>query len=301
MIRVLLPLTNLDVQDQFGRTILHWAAEQNAPYALAALLNRTPPSVRDINGDTPLTLALKANNEKAVLMLQETRHFDVDTVDSDGDTPLHNACLHANKYIMKTILNTHININSPNNNAETPLHVACKLNNDTAVQMLREKNADLNVVDYNMRTPLITAAYYNCTEAVMKLFQDSTTDCDPFRFLQDDQLMAENNLVFMQNSINARDSDGNTALHYCSMHQNTELAKFLVIHGAHTTILNNKEETAASIVVSQENGITSEIYVNVFQPLFTIEWPESEITEIFPNLESQTECLFPEFDPTQFD
>ena len=78
-------------------------------------------------------------------MLQETRHFDVDTVDSDGDTPLHNACLHANRYIIKTILNTHININSPNNNAETPIHVACKLNNDTAVQMLREQNAGLNV------------------------------------------------------------------------------------------------------------------------------------------------------------
>jgi hypothetical protein len=46
----------------------------------------------------------------------------------------------------------------------------------------------------------------------MKLFQDSTTDCDPFRFLQEDQMMAENNFVFIQNSINARDLDGNTAL-----------------------------------------------------------------------------------------
>jgi ankyrin repeat protein len=113
-------------------------------------------------------------------------------------------------------------------------------------------------------------------------------------------MMAENNFVFIQNSINARDIDGNTALHYCSIHQNTELAEFLVIHGANTTILNNKEETAASILLNQENGMNSEIYVNVFQPLLTIERPETEITEIFPNLESQTECLFPEFDPTQF-
>ena len=153
---------------------------------------------------------------------------------------------------------------------------------DTAVQMLREQHADLNVVDYNMRTPLITAAYYNCTEAAIKLFQDSTTDCDPFRFLNNDQMMTENNFVFIQNSINARDIDGNTALHYCSMHQNTELAKFLVIHGAHTTILNNKEETAASIVLNQENGMNSEIYVNVFQPLLTIEWPETKITTLPP-------------------
>ena len=63
MIRVILLLTKLGVQDHLGRTILHCAAEQNAPYALAALLNRTLTSVQDVNGDTPLTLALKANNE----------------------------------------------------------------------------------------------------------------------------------------------------------------------------------------------------------------------------------------------
>ena len=130
--------SKLDEQDHLGRTMLHWAVE-NAPYAQAALLNKTPTSVQDVNGDTPLTLALKANNDKAVLMLHETRHFDIDIVDNDGDTPPHNACLHPNKYLIQTILNTHNNINSPNNKVGTPLHVACKSNNDTAVQMLREQ------------------------------------------------------------------------------------------------------------------------------------------------------------------
>lgn len=45
--------------------------------------------MRDINGDTPLTLALKQNNDKAVMMLSETQHFIVDTMDNNGDTPLH--------------------------------------------------------------------------------------------------------------------------------------------------------------------------------------------------------------------
>ena len=196
MIRVLLPLTKLDVRDHLGRTMLHWAVEQNAPCALAALLNRTPTSVQDINGDTLLTLTLKANNEEAVLMLHDTRHFDVDIVDNDVGIPLHNACLHPNQYLIETVLNTNININSPNNNAETPLHMACKLNIDTAVQILRERHADINVVDYNMRTPLITAAYYNSTEAAPKLFQGSTSNCDFFQFLDEDQMMTENDSIF---------------------------------------------------------------------------------------------------------
>jgi hypothetical protein len=44
------------------------------------------------------------------------------------------------------------------------------------------------------------------------------------------------------------------------MHQNTELAKFIVVLGVHTTLLNNKEETAASLLENQENGMTSEIF-----------------------------------------
>ena len=87
----------------------------------------------------------------------------------------------------------------------------------------------------------------------MKPFHGSTSDCDPFQFLDDDQMLADNDFLFKPNRINAKDIDGNTALHYCSMHQNTELAKFLVIHGAQTTILNNREETAASIIENQEN------------------------------------------------
>jgi len=126
--------------------------------------------------------------------------------------------------------------------------------------MLRERRADINVVDSKMRTPLITVAYYHSTAAAMKLFQGSTSDYDPFQFLDDNRMMANNNFIFKQNSINAKDIDGNTALHYCSVHQNTELAKFLVVHDAHTTILNNKEETAASILENKENGISRYIH-----------------------------------------
>ena len=86
-----------------------------------------------------------------------------------------------------------------------------------------------------------------------------------------------------QNSIDARDMEGNTALHYCAMFQNVELAKFLVNCGARTTILNNHQETAASIVVNQDSGTASEIYIEVFEPLLNVEWTTAtESSELFP-------------------
>jgi ankyrin repeat protein len=108
MIRLFLPLVNLDEQDHFKRTLLHWAAEKNAPYTLAALLNRTSKNIKDINGETPLTIALKNKNDKAVMMLSETKHSDVDTMDNNGDTPLHIACSHGNSYVIQKVLKTKI-------------------------------------------------------------------------------------------------------------------------------------------------------------------------------------------------
>jgi ankyrin repeat protein len=254
MIRLFLSLVNLDEQDQFKRTLLHWAAETNAPYALAALLNRTSKNIKDINGDTSLTIALKNNNDKAVMMLSETKHFDVDTMDNNGDTPLHIAFSHGSNYVIQKVLKTKMNINSPNNNAETPLHVACKLNNKTAVQILKEKVANLTFVDKNLRTPLITAAYFNNTEAAIMLFHGSANQNDPFLTIDtDDLLMSEINYKIQQNPTDARDMEGNTVLHYCAMFQNVEMARFLVTRGARATILNSYQETAATIVVNQDS------------------------------------------------
>ena len=75
----------------------------------------------------------------------------------------------------------------------------------------------------------------------------------------------------------------NTALHYCAMFQNVELARFLVTRGARATILNNSQETAATIVVNQDSGTGSEIYTDVFEPLLNVEWTTAtESSELFP-------------------
>ena len=150
--------------------------------------------------------------------------------------------------------------------------MACKLNNETAVQILKDKGANLTFVDKSLRTPLLTAAYFNNTEAAIMLFHGSANQNDSFLFIDtDDLLISEIDYKSQQNPIDAGDMKGNTALHYCSMYQNVELAKFLVTRGARVTILNNCQETVASIVVNQDSGTASEIYTDVFQPLLNVE------------------------------
>lgn len=42
--------------------------------------------------------------------------------------------------------------------------------------------------------------------------------------------------------------DGNTALHYCSLYGNKQLAKFLVLKGPQITVVNKNFETPISIL-----------------------------------------------------
>jgi ankyrin repeat protein len=72
------------------------------------------------------------------------------------------------------------------------------------------------------------------------IFHGSANQNDPFLFIDtDDLLMSDIDYKSQQNPIDAKDMEGYTALHYCAMFQNVELAKFLVKRGARTTILNN--------------------------------------------------------------
>lgn len=70
----LLSLPNLDpnTRDSSGKTALHYAA-QNGHLALtqALLLRGADPTIGDIHGETPRTLAKKANHDEIELLLSE--------------------------------------------------------------------------------------------------------------------------------------------------------------------------------------------------------------------------------------
>ena len=64
---------------------------------------------------------------------------DVNTPDSCGKTPLHNAILGKNVDIVKLLLKSGADVTSLDERGDTPLHAAVRVNNE-AIVLVRMKN-----------------------------------------------------------------------------------------------------------------------------------------------------------------
>ena len=158
-----------DKQDVQGKMPLHWACVVAGPCVIHRLIDRSQENIQDMYGDTPLTLAFKGNNERTVDLLWNTRHFNLSTRDSNGNSTLYMVCHHPNNLMIQLIIEQTIYVNTPNAFGETPLHHACSANNVVAVKELRKYYVDRNARDSKQQTPLIVAACNNGTAVAKSL------------------------------------------------------------------------------------------------------------------------------------
>jgi len=109
-----------------------------------------------------------AVDENQVLKVKKILHRKTKTLidlnwknpQSDGFTPLHNACMKGHEEIM-TVLLAHpgINVNLQNDNGSTPLALSCTYGTFGAVKLLlQDSRVDINLADNYGFTPLRTAS-----------------------------------------------------------------------------------------------------------------------------------------------
>jgi len=282
---------NYNEQDKEGKTPLHYACMNSSPCIVHKLQDRTKGSIRDVYGDIPLTIAIKYNNERAVDMLWHSVHFDASTRDNQQNTLIHMACRHENLSLLEIISSLTTDFNAKNMYDETPLHIACSVNNLTAIKMLKEKYVDRNALDVRGRTPLVITASFNYTEAAKELFDDTNTPVETI--LLNDDINSTDVIIVNGEPINIRtcvlldatDESGNTALHYCSLFGNKELANFLIHKGARMTLLNNEQDSPVTILAKLPSGYNCPIYTEVYEPQQGIPWnaQELETQQLFPD------------------
>ena len=188
MIQILLRVTEgsavLDMEDEVGRTSLHWAVVAGNESLVKELLARhVNVSARDKRMRTPLHLAATYNRRTLVALL--LAHGASLHAQSDGGwTPLHNACdskdgsdeiahnlvEHCEVHEFRSMVNRRLY------NGRTPLHVAAEKGNALIVEyLLTLNNIELTAVDSFGRTPLLDAARQNHLEVVRMLAPGTQT------------------------------------------------------------------------------------------------------------------------------
>jgi ankyrin repeat protein len=185
----------------------------------------------DENGDTPLLVAIGANNVNAVRRLLEIG-ADPTKRNYDGLTPFQVVAT-GNKdlEILDLLLEYEdVDINDGGQSGYTVLHWAMATSNVTAARFLLSKGANPNVADRNGATPLHVAACCASTTDVIKLILE-TKKVD----------------------INVRDKNGQTALLYAVRGNRVDNVDYLLENGADPAIHDENGDTPVHLAAAAVN------------------------------------------------
>jgi ankyrin repeat protein len=221
---------NVNLKNNDNETALHLSIRYNMPIDLYTkiLEKSTDVNVQEKDGRTALHLAIVLENRTAVEELLKRNDVDVNLENNNNVTALHYACLWKNIPVdlFKVILTKLADIiNAQDEDGDTALHLAIIGKNRTTVEELLKRddvNENVNLKNnYNYTILHVASVWNNIPIDLFIKILEETTD------------------------VNAKDEDGNTALHWAIMSKSEIATNQLLNHNdVKVTIRNNKNQTA---------------------------------------------------------
>ncbi len=182
-------LLNLKKPDKKGLMPIHNAAEKGEYQVVSALLNRDiAPDIQDNSGKTPLHYAAECYEESAInvinILLEHSAN--IEARDNSGWTPLMNAAHHSRLNVVNRLLELGAKIDAKNNKGQAAIHLACQnfiiyqfqnltklvgMNSTvpakgynhlieqsiSVIKTLLNAGADINALDFNGESPIFYA------------------------------------------------------------------------------------------------------------------------------------------------
>lgn len=236
----LFSVSSMEELDAEGMSALHWAARRNHIEMMRVMLDagadiNIAEDSEKMSGTTPLHIACIYGNIEMVKLLMEYGADD-SIMNVSGNTAAHYAVKEIESYIKvdyekrAKIVELLNNIDIPRNDGKTPLILVQDGNYNDAgaiTPILIGRGADVNHADNAGNTALLVQTYWHCNKDVVK------------------------ELVRAGADVNARNANGDTALHMALRGGNENVARLLIKKGADYEIANNKGQTPADIAVEK--------------------------------------------------
>ncbi|MGM0599240.1 MAG: ankyrin repeat domain-containing protein [Candidatus Rifleibacteriota bacterium] len=244
---------------------LHQAiAAGNREEVKSLLKNRELLSESDLQGNTPLLLAVKLKKPQIVSLLLKNG-ASTGSTDIELHSPLHEATQNNDLTMLNTLLKANPVINSKNRSGQTAIHVAAKNCYPEAFSLLLRHNADINLTDSagNSVLHLVCTGTETARVSICKKILELNPQINSRNFSDYTPLhIAAINgskelittLVRAGADIDSRLPNGNTALFFCK----TDLIPHFLTLGANPELKNNQGLTPFDYALL--NGIKKRIH-----------------------------------------
>lgn len=226
----------VNVQDKYGRSVLHMAAERGSIEVVELLLKAGADlTLVDENGDTALHAAVATTQLKdrvRVVNLLIEKGVKVNAKDYDGATALHYAACVDNQEVIVALLEAGADLEATDRAGQTPFYAAICVNQALNVNLLHEFGASVNTRDAQDKTPL----HVVCMHAGSKI---------------------AHSLLAWGAEVDAVDNEGDTPLH-CALasfnRKSWRVTEVLLAKKANVNVKNNDGITPLVRAIRNEKG-----------------------------------------------
>jgi ankyrin repeat protein len=183
-----LTICSIDITDlTSGNTLLHYACLHGCTEIIQFLVDRgCDQTIVNQNGELAVHIASGISLKDTQLLTK----CDINSLNADGETPLHIACKSEKVDILKYLVDdAKCDINIPNAEGDHPLHIACQ--KSLKLECLVYEG-DINCLDADEDTPLHIACLYHDYDMIKLLLSNQKCRAD---IADDDDLLALHYLV----------------------------------------------------------------------------------------------------------
>ncbi len=236
-------------------------------YQYLEKLGLSPKSI-DNKGRTPLHHLAYSTQDTSVFKYFLSKGITVDQADSEGNTPFLNAAFRNDLEVVRYLASLSKNIDQQDKEGRSALTRALERNTDEVVSLLLEQGASVDITDVQGNRPsyylLNSFAPHTSGEFDTKLRLLTKHGCNMAQpqengntlyhlAVEKNDLALLKKLQKMKLPINAKNKEGNTALHIAAMKsENDAILKFLLEQGADKSAKTAFDESALDLASENE-------------------------------------------------
>ncbi|CAJ0964118.1 unnamed protein product, partial [Mesorhabditis belari] len=233
---------NLFLSDQDGSTVCHHLAERKLSAEtlkwIEVMIEQLPIDLTNKKKQSPLHVGVLSGNIDFISRLLSTKRVDLNKVDVEGSTPLSLALFtNKNEDIAQKLLIAGADINKQFDNGDYLVHRA--IGDIETLNFLLEKGANPEVFDKEGESPLAVAVHWNCGKSIETLIRyGAVTKGYLHLAINSNYLEAATVLLSNGADVNEVDSSKETPLLVAIRSKNDDATVFLLNNGASHLIKN---------------------------------------------------------------